>query len=116
MHSTFQDRMALLAAEVAANLAEVARWDWSTMAQEAAALSREIADGVYEGRAPEEMFELFAELTGFLDEPLWHDPAVFLRRLGTRREGADTEALRDAAQRAFIVLRAELYPEGRRVA
>jgi len=38
-----------LAAEVAASLAEITRWEWSEHADEAARLALRLADGIYQG-------------------------------------------------------------------
>ena len=58
----FQDTEWLLAAELAALLGEAARWDWSESHQEAALLSRELADAAYAGRNLRERPELVEDL------------------------------------------------------
>lgn len=114
----------LLAGEVAANLAEIARWEWSDEAQAAARHARRLADGIYDGQGPDDLIEITHGLSETINLRLSRipdlypsNPAEWLASLGsTRGDGFPPDGAsewRSSAQRAFYALRADLYPEGR---
>lgn len=128
------EHRALLAAELAANLAEIARWEWSEEAQTAADLARRLADAVYEGADPEALFEVIVDLSDAIDfdlsvlpnydshwdEDLPANPAEWLAALGNDPVSPSypprSGRWRYSARKAFYALRADLFPEGRRQA
>ena len=106
-----------LAAEVAANLTEITRWEWSEHAEKSAHLARRLADGIYGGEDPGDLADIVKQLS----EVIGNGPADWLATLTTR--DPDGEPVPDGfsrwradARRAFYTLRADLYPDGRRTA
>ena len=78
----FQCAVWLLAGELAALLGEAARWDWSDDQQNAARLSRELADSAYADRDLAAQHELFEDLRNAIDfaETEWKISGVLERR------------------------------------
>jgi len=106
-----------LAAEVAAHLAEITRWEWSQRAEEAADLSRRLADGIYAGRTPAELLDIVEQLSALIDE---NPPVSFaflsFDDLETDPTEPDLPRWHAHTRRTFTILRAGLYPDGRRYA
>jgi hypothetical protein len=100
-----------LAAEMAAFLGELARWDWSAEATEAASLAEEVAEGLYAGRplsaAP---FAALDDLFGDLASPRAFFAGVAVLLSG---QGPDANDCVERAGLAYLRLRSELFPEGR---
>ncbi len=109
-----EERRWHLAAEVAANLVEITRWEWSKHAEESAGLARRLADGIYKGEDPNEFIGIVEQLSEVID----NGPAEWLAMLTTVDEDGEPvpagfSRWRADARRAFYTLRADLYPDGR---
>jgi len=98
----------MLAAEVAACLAEATRWDWSEAAIAAADTADELADAVYTSAEPEETRPIALRLSLLLSE----SATDWLATLGG--DASDPRELRDTARKAFHTLRYQLFPNGPR--
>jgi hypothetical protein len=112
-----EERRWHLAAEVAANLTEITRWEWSKHSEESAHLARRLADGIYEGEDPND----FADIVKQLSEAIDDGPADWLATLTTQDPDGEPvpegfSRWRSDARRAFYALRADLFPDGRRTA
>ena len=116
------DIRSLLAGEIAANLAEIARWEWSDEVQDAAQRARRLADGIYEGQGPDDSIEIIHGLSEAINFRLSRIPDVFpsspaewLASLGSVNGGGavipeGASKWRDNAHRAFYALRARSLP------